>query len=804
MRATSSFVLVLAAWISGCGEDPPAAASTCALDQCGITCFDADACGACGNSVCDWHESLSVCPVDCCDAALCDPSAGDRFTGGDAMCSGAPDGTLCEDGDPANGAETCRGGVCRHEHAHCRCAPQGGIYADHLPEELPDEPPSTPADPPWTGPEPVEDVFAAAWGHRRTDVSRAWMRTRGDPSVRVGIVDTGCDETLADFSGRVIATRDFTTGDPESTVGDHGTHLASIVAADDDGTATVGVAPGVSLVCARVLRGDDDRGATADPALVAAGIDWVVEQGASVVLVGLAGHGSTTPELERAVAAAIAADVVVVAPSGSQGGGSVDAFPAALPGVISVGASDLADLHDVDSDLAATTLLIAPGKNVVGDYAAGGIGGETGSSPAAAYVAGAAALVRSAEPTLSAPAVRALLHRWADPVPMPEWEDFFVARRLDIGEVVTRASPTLVDVAVSDASFLAESALPGATLPVRVRVENRGVVDASGVRVQIAVTGGTAMAGEQTIAALGLGASEELLFDVVPSGSATEISVTATATLTGDVEPADDEATATVPITAEVQHRLRVRRLWMDAPSGDTRERTVRLVVENAGNVAEPAGEVRVAPYPLVEVSGRSISTPALAPGETAELETTVELAEDTPDGRHVIAAWLLPARGQRDLSASSATLQLTWRAGHPELSLAYMQHKGFAIIFDAPWRTIRDQIPVMVYYARTAWLGTQGPDGYDLIELLPVGERNGALALFPKSPPGRVEIDRVTIANPRTPGGEEPLIYDDERQTFFQGNGTPDLVPAGAFATDEFHARITSRKLVVRYPTLG
>lgn len=795
IRLSLAFSLALAAL--GCGGDPPPpAAATCALDQCGITCFDPDACAGCGNGVCDWYESLSVCPADCCDAALCDPAAGERYRDGDPECSGAPDGTLCDDRDVANGAETCRGGVCRHEHVHCRCMPQGGIYAESIPLDPPGEEAPPAADPPWTGAEPTEAVFAGAWALRRTDVSRAWMRTRGDPAVRVAIVDTGCDETLADLAGRIVATRDFTTGDETRTTGDHGTVLATVVAAADDGAGAIGMAPGVSLLCARVLRADDEESAGADPDVVAQGIDWAVAQDASIVLVGLAGHGSTSAELRRAVAGAVAADVLVVAPSGSLGGASADGFPAALPGVVSVGASDLADLRDESSDLAPTTLLLAPGRNVIASYGTDALSVESGSSLAAAVVTGAAALVRSAEPTLSAPQVRALLHRWADPVPLADWDELYEARRLDAGEAVTRASPTLVDAAIAGVRFPATSGLPGATLPVRVRVENRGVADASGVRVAIEVTGGSAAAREQTVPTLALGGAEELLFEVVPDGA--EVTVTARVTLAGDAEPADDTATATIPIAAGVVHRLQIRRLWIDAPAADAPERTVHVRVENAGNVGEPEGEVRVVPYPTT--SAWALPVPALAPGETVELQATIALAADAPEGRHVIAAWLLPARGQTDTTATNATLQLAWRSGHPELVLSYMQHKGYAIVLDAPWRTIRSEVPVLIYYARTEWLSGQHPDGFDVFDLLyPDDVRPPGPSLIPRSPPGRMDIARVTIANPPTADGREPLLYDDETP-----NTTPDAVPSRAFVTDENGARVRSRRAVITRPPLG
>jgi len=65
--------------------------------------------------------------------------------------------------------------------------------------------------------------------------------------VRVAIIDTGIDQSHSEFEGRVIAKR----GDRDPSHW-HGTHVAGIIGASDDGEGITGIAPGVSLIDAPI------------------------------------------------------------------------------------------------------------------------------------------------------------------------------------------------------------------------------------------------------------------------------------------------------------------------------------------------------------------------------------------------------------------------------------------------------------------------------------------------------------------------------------------------------------------------
>jgi cell wall-associated protease len=123
--------------------------------------------------------------------------------------------------------------------------------------------------------------------------------------VTVGIVDTGIDEDQFDRILDRAASRSLVPGEGLSDLDGHGTEMASILHRG---------APDARLVAAKVV---DAHGATTD-ARLAAGIEHLVDRGASVVLVSLAG-AEPLPRTSDAIERAGEEDVVVVLAAGNDG-----------------------------------------------------------------------------------------------------------------------------------------------------------------------------------------------------------------------------------------------------------------------------------------------------------------------------------------------------------------------------------------------------------------------------------------------------------------------------------------------------
>jgi membrane-anchored mycosin MYCP len=256
----------------------------------------------------------------------------------------------------------------------------------------------------------VRDV---PWAQRALAPERAWPLTDGDGLI-VGVVDTGVSASAPALSGAVLSGRDVLAhGAADDDCRGHGTFVAGLLAARPrPGTGLIGVAPGVRLLPIRVALDENEVG----PGPLAAGIRAAVAGGARVIAVGV-GTGTSTSALRGAIRYANAHDVVVVASTDMAGMAAIGnaAYPAHLPGVLAV-ASVQADGRPATSlDTKEHPDLAAPGTGLL-SVAPRGNGNVTasGSGVAVAFVAGAAALVRSYRPRLTAGEVRHRLEATAD------------------------------------------------------------------------------------------------------------------------------------------------------------------------------------------------------------------------------------------------------------------------------------------------------------------------------------------------------------------------------------------------------
>lgn len=280
--------------------------------------------------------------------------------------------------------------------------------------------------------------------------------------ITVAVVDSGIAPHTA-LANRIVARVNMVSWEPD-VPGDafgHGTHIAGAIAGSSGASNRVtdkyhgGSAPGVRLVDVRVL-GRNGMGLTSD---VIAGIDWAIANRSryNIRVISLAlGHPVTEPSatdpLCRAVARAVAANVVVVASAGNYGltpdgapvlGGITS--PGNSPAAITVGAIDPNGTIDRSDDrvaeyssrgptrfdFAVKPDVVAPGTRLVSLESQGSflsssfpqwhIAGSgrnaymrlSGTSMATGVVAGGVALLLDANPRLTPAQVKAALQMGA-------------------------------------------------------------------------------------------------------------------------------------------------------------------------------------------------------------------------------------------------------------------------------------------------------------------------------------------------------------------------------------------------------
>ncbi|MGK5530044.1 type VII secretion-associated serine protease mycosin [Streptomyces sp. URMC 129] len=272
---------------------------------------------------------------------------------------------------------------------------------------------------------PAEPIEERPWSLQRVLFDQLWEHTRGE-GVRVAVIDSGVDTVNPQLTDAVDAASgaDFTGGEGGATddlVG-HGTKVAGIIAArPQEGTGFVGLAPGATII---PIRQNDAQGSGTVETL-ARSIDHAVAQGAHIINISQDSEGTPGADsaLKEAVDRALAADVVVVASVGNDGadGQARETYPAAYDGVLAVAASDRNNERAPFSQSGDFVGIAAPGVDIVSTVPGGGQCVDNGTSFAAPFVAGVAALLRAEHPEWTAREIVTQLQQTAErAIPGPD------------------------------------------------------------------------------------------------------------------------------------------------------------------------------------------------------------------------------------------------------------------------------------------------------------------------------------------------------------------------------------------------
>lgn len=324
------------------------------------------------------------------------------------------------------------------------------------------------------GPTAADEFYRRGqlWGVRRVRAERAWRSGfAGSHRTVVAVIDTGIAWNHPDLSPNVVFAA-CNTAAPSClaypSLSDHGTHVAGTIAAAFGGGGAVGVGPRLGLASYNIFEDIPDCGLCSyTDSRWAAMID-AAARGFSVINLSLGETLVLGGKGSAAVSAAIAAErrvagyvnragTLIVAAAGNSSfnlAGPIVHLPGDIQGIVNVGATGIrplprypqADAYDVVafySNYGAPVTLSAPGGDTGPDDCCGddqvdsteylilstavypdhtcsadascpvGYEWKAGTSMAAAHTAGAAGLIRDANPTLSPRQITAILKRTA-------------------------------------------------------------------------------------------------------------------------------------------------------------------------------------------------------------------------------------------------------------------------------------------------------------------------------------------------------------------------------------------------------
>ncbi len=280
-----------------------------------------------------------------------------------------------------------------------------------------------------------------------TDICEAWAITKGDPTIKVAVIDQGVEKNHPDLPNVLNGFDAMTNSTPSVIHGNHGTPCAGIIAAkENNGTGVAGIAPNVKILpishtlgLPGIVPGIEQKYALA--------INWAWQNGADVLSNSWAHSSYDNEIIYDAIENALelgrnGLGCVVVFGTGNDGTGFVN-YPAnSNPKILAVGGVDRCGIRSGRSDVIPNSCdpwspawqpaaqigpeldIVGPGSSVIttdrqapngyestADYYS--FGGTSASTP---FVAGIAALVLSVDNCLTVEEVNDIIESTAKKV----------------------------------------------------------------------------------------------------------------------------------------------------------------------------------------------------------------------------------------------------------------------------------------------------------------------------------------------------------------------------------------------------
>jgi subtilisin family serine protease len=293
---------------------------------------------------------------------------------------------------------------------------------------------------------PGDPAYSKQWYLKKIQMPKAWDTTKGASNITVAVIDGGVQTDHPELKGKIVSPFDVTRSSSNVSPDNHGTHVAGIIAATINKTGISGIAPNVKIMPVDVFTG-----AGANVYDVAEGIMYAVDHKADILNLSLGSYYYSYP-LEYAVSYARSKGVLVVAAAGNDDS-SEYTYPAALPSVLGVSATDSLDRITQFSNYGDYIDFAAPGMDIFSTISGSKYASLDGTSMASPVVSGVSALILSKNPFLTPSQVQNILIKSSSDLGSKGWDYLYGYGRVDAYKAMTNTPTPLHSLMLSSSTF---------------------------------------------------------------------------------------------------------------------------------------------------------------------------------------------------------------------------------------------------------------------------------------------------------------------------------------------------------------
>jgi hypothetical protein len=262
--------------------------------------------------------------------------------------------------------------------------------------------------------------------------------------ARVGLIDTGIDLEHEALKGQAIEVITISDAPAGASSKDHGTAIAALLVGRS-GSAAPGLIPQAELIAVDAFSKGNGTADRADVLSLVKALEALADRGVKVVNLSLSGPPNDV--LKKAIEAAQAQGIVLVAAAGNNGAGAEPSYPAAYPGVIAVTAVDRQLKVYRRATHGQYVTFAAPGVEIQTAHSKSGRATKSGTSYAVPFVAAAMTMVGSAHPETDIGELRKRLQDSTRDLGAPGRDDTFGYGLVQMANLCTAPKETPIPVA---------------------------------------------------------------------------------------------------------------------------------------------------------------------------------------------------------------------------------------------------------------------------------------------------------------------------------------------------------------------